>query len=76
MGLPLKGKKCCDGSNSFLYEMILIYMGGNNEIDRVASHENVAIHLKKYENTFIGRGNFLKGSFKSFFLNEVFGYRF
>ena len=34
------------GANSFLYEMTSIYMGCNNENDRVASPENVPIHLK------------------------------
>ena len=34
------------GANSFRYEMTPIYMGGNNERDRVASPESVPIHLK------------------------------
>ena len=34
------------GANSFPYEVIPIYMGGNNENDRVDSPESVPIHLK------------------------------
>ena len=34
-----------DGANFVLYEMITIYMGGNNENDRVAFPESVPIHL-------------------------------
>ena len=33
------------GANSFFYEMTPIYMGGNNENDRVASPESVPFHL-------------------------------
>ena len=33
--------------NSFLYDMTPVYMGGNNENDRVASPESRAIHLKR-----------------------------
>ena len=33
------------GANSFLYEMTLIYMGGNNENGRAASPESVPIHF-------------------------------
>ena len=33
------------GANSFLEEMTTVYMGGNNENDRVASPESVPIHL-------------------------------
>ena len=33
------------GEISFLYEVTLIYMGGNNENDRVISPENVHIYL-------------------------------
>ena len=33
------------GANSYLYVMTPIYMGGNNENDRVASLENVPITL-------------------------------
>ena len=33
------------GGKSFLYEMTPIYIGGNNENDRVASPESVPIHL-------------------------------
>ena len=36
------------GANAFLYEMIPIYMGGNNENDRVAFLESVPIHLKMH----------------------------
>ena len=32
-------------ANSFLFEMVPIYMGGNNENDRVTSPESVSIHL-------------------------------
>ena len=32
--------------NSFFYEMTPIYMESNNDNDRVASPENVLIHLK------------------------------
>ena len=38
-GLRLKG------ANSFVYEMIPIYMGDNNENDRVPSSESVPIHF-------------------------------
>ena len=34
------------GVNSFLFEMISIYLGSNNENDRVASPESVPICLK------------------------------
>ena len=40
------------GANSFLYEMTPIYMGGNNENDRVACLESVPIHLKMKWYTF------------------------
>ena len=33
------------GANSFFYEMTLIYMGGHNENNRVASPESESIHL-------------------------------
>ena len=33
------------GADSFLYEMTPIYMGGNNENDRVAFPESIPIHL-------------------------------
>ena len=33
-------------TNPFIYKMTPIYMGGNNENDRVASPESVLIHLK------------------------------
>ena len=33
------------GTNSFLYEMTPIYVGDNNENDRVASPESVHIHF-------------------------------
>ena len=32
-------------ANSFLFEMVPIYMGGNNENDRVTSPESVSIYL-------------------------------
>ena len=35
------------GANSFLYEMTPVYMGGNNENDRVASPESLLIHLNQ-----------------------------
>ena len=47
MGSTLKGKKI-PMENSFLYETTLIYMGDNNEIDRVAFPESVDIHLKLF----------------------------
>ena len=34
------------GANSFLFEKTQIYIGGNNENDRVTSLESVPIHLK------------------------------
>ena len=34
------------GANSFLHEMTPIYMGGNNENDRVASPESISSHLE------------------------------
>ena len=46
--LLLKERICSDGANYFLYEVTPIYMGGNNENDRVASPESVSIHLKVY----------------------------
>ena len=33
------------GTNLFLYEFTQMYMGGNNENDRVASPGSVHIHL-------------------------------
>ena len=33
------------GANSIIYQMTPIYMGGNNENDRVAPPESVPIHL-------------------------------
>ena len=48
MESTLKGKNCSMGANAFLYEMIPIYMGGNNENDRVAFLESVPIHLKMH----------------------------
>ena len=41
MGSTLKGKIASMGANSLFYEMTPIYMGGNNENDRVASPESV-----------------------------------
>ena len=35
------------GANFFLYEMTPIYMGGNNETDRVASPASVPVQLKR-----------------------------
>ena len=35
------------GANSFPYEMTPIYMGGNNETDRVASPASVPVQLKR-----------------------------
>ena len=37
-------------ANSFHYEMIPIYMGGNNENDRSSCPESVTIHLKLKNN--------------------------
>ena len=34
------------GANSFFYETTPIYLGGNDENDRVASPESVPIHLQ------------------------------
>ena len=38
------------GANSFFYEKTPIYMGGNNENDRVASPESIPIQLKLSSN--------------------------
>ena len=47
-GSTLKGKNLLRWENSFLYELNPIYMGGNNENDRVVFPESVLIHLKIY----------------------------
>ena len=50
-GSTLKGKTYAPmWANPFLYKMTLIYMGDNNENDRVASPESVSIHLKSTAN--------------------------
>ena len=46
------------GANSFLYEMTPIYMGGNNENDRVASLESVPIQHKHSVVHLVSRSKF------------------
>ena len=46
-GLVLWEEFALVGANSCPYKMTPIYMGGNYDNDRVASHESVSIHLNE-----------------------------